>query len=376
METVNIYLQDYCFAYSDRDLSYKYIGNTKVEYEGNKCEVSLDDGYTTTLPTECTANTDDAGFDYSSFWMSYTVPTAAPSPVPTAPSFLPTVAPSAVPSLTNRPSFAPTVQTAPDISFKAYVSSTGYTSQALPESAKTAFGATVADLLGIDRSRVVYISHMFIQVGLRRLAEQQLSLPVPKIAVPTEEQRQLLELEQAKHIQAVYSLIMNFTVTVNMIDFPTFTSTTDLYENLTSTLSDAVDTSKFIETLQANAEEVDVTIFDSATIILVNDYEFAVNSPPTRSPTYQPTSRNPIKYTSGELAGIVLAVLVGSAILFYLVYFILGALRASKYQLNDDSVADQNLEEALTSVVPSQQGAGRDDDQIVIVNNENFELAF
>jgi len=217
--------------------------------------------------------------------------------------------------------------------------------------------------LGVDLSKVVYLGHEFVQTSLRRLDENH---------------RRLIVSEEMR-IQAVYSLFMKYTITVNMIDYPTFgTNSEALFSNLTSTLSNSV-SGNFYSTLISYANAVSVDLFNTATIVLVNAYQFEVVFPPSAVPTFSPISRNPIIYSSGELAAIVLSVLVGSAILMYLIFSYLGALRDRKQiytESGEIGAQEESLEEALTSVVPAQQAGGKDEDQIVIVNNENFELAF
>jgi len=316
--------------------------------------------------------------DFSSIWLSYGAPTAAPSFHPSAPSFPPTLFPSQSPTLTYIPTAEPTKQTTPDVSFETYIFSQGLTSNNMSADAITIFTETVAKVMGIDISRIHFLNYLFVQTSLRRLDER-----TNAVVTPTDK-HDLISVESI-HLQAVYSLYMNYSIIVSMIDYPSFspTDTFAVFSNLTNVLRNSVSSGTFIAALIETSSVSNVDIFNTATPVLVNTYGYQVIAPPTEMPTYAPISRNPISpvaKTIGEIAAVVLAVLLGSVILMYWLFLFLTRLRDRKEDYadnnNDQSLQEDNLEEALTSVVPVQQGVKEDKDQIVIVNNENYELAF
>lgn len=110
VETVNVYLQNYCFAESSSNVSYLYTDTELKTFNGSDCK-SVSEVEASALSSVCSGNNDDAGFQLSSIWLSYQVteaPTVSPTVFPTVrPTELPTLLPSLMPT-TIGPSVTPT----------------------------------------------------------------------------------------------------------------------------------------------------------------------------------------------------------------------------------------------------------------------------
>ncbi len=218
---------------------------------------------------------------------SANVPTAAPTGAPyiNPPTRLPTTIPP-----TRMPTVAPTIQITPIVQFDTALSLGGLTSATLDDLGKQAIIDGAAQAMGIDGSNIAIKSVSFTR---RRL------------------QRSLLDLT------ATYTASVEFTVTVNAIDFAS-TDGTSVYNTLTTDLQESVTSGALTSYIQDAATSYGSTTLASATATGVTVSTAIINNPPTAAPTKGPAKTN--GFPVGGIIGIVIGGVVLIGIIIALIF--------------------------------------------------------
>jgi hypothetical protein len=284
-------------------------------------------------------------------------PTDVPTPFPTSssPTVAPTVAPTFSPS--NSPTISPSAQPTPLPTFFPTAS---------PTTAAPISPGAVATVIQASQTLVGVTSstwnqdpetncHVFAQTVQKVTANAVLASEVGN-CVATDNRRLLQEMllsMERRRLQTTASSTIGYDITLPVST--DVTATTTLATTITSTISAAVSSGNFTTTLRS------VAVANNATTLSnVNTTGFAS----TVVITTGPSSPKSVKLTKGQIAGIVIGALIGTAAVVGLVYYFI-TLRRSKAGFSE-SHDESGPSEGLAVISRDVEGEA---------GNESFMLA-
>eukprot|EP01031_Cornospumella_fuschlensis_P028081 gene28081-33910_t len=222
-------------------------------------------------------------------------PTLAPTVLPTrVPTLAPTVTPSRIPTgapsrrPTVSPTPAPTFQTEPVMSFDSTIKMNGLESLDVSDGMRDSIISAQATSMNLPRSSISFL-------GLRESDERNSN-------------------RKTKHqVKAINAEALTRAI-INMVDYPPDTDPTALFNSLSAALVAAVSSGDFLTALQEAAAENGITLPPLTLDVEVGT--LALVQPPTFKPTVAPEAAT---LSDGEIAGIVIAVVVGLPLLIFVI---------------------------------------------------------
>ena len=273
------------------------------------------------------------------------LPTASPTNSTATPSRSPTIKPTAP---TNVPTLAPTGPTrmptaGPEfMSYDVSLSLKNATSNVLDATATLILQASVANASHVMPSDVILTS--YVATATSAVAGHSASRATPQgqdntqlslFSSETDPTAVFRSLRMSALATPSYTIRANLAIRVALADYPQFGSNiTALYVSLTSNLIQAVNDNSLSNTIRVLSVEA-----NSLTFMYVDNLEvLEISAPlaegsPTAMPTSGPRRDNGARFNAGEIAGIIIAVMVGIALLVTCLYF------ACTYKTPDRSAA-------------------------------------
>lgn len=206
------------------------------------------------------------GASYGTFSNFYTETQEYPTVRPTGPSIYPTPKPFQMATeRPSRPTFAPTYQDAPVLSFVIGITLFGVSSSTLTYNDELAIQNATASVLQISSERVDFDD--YVEVSRRRLINLQ---------------------------QESFNVYTNSTVTVNLIDYST--DADSLYSSFETSFSAAIDSGDFVNYLIVAAAAYGASATSTTTGSSYQFYAPFVVNVPSVEPSQAPSTHAPVSY--------------------------------------------------------------------------------